>query len=115
MLRAALIEWMKDIPLVVAPVGATPAFAHGTRRIETDGQSMSVFRAFGYSQTYNAYGLPSVSIPAARTREGLPIGVQIIGRPFEEEAVLAAALLVEEALGGWQPPAALSLEGHNPL
>ncbi|MBA3767777.1 MAG: amidase, partial [Acidobacteria bacterium] len=89
--------------------------AHGTRRIETGGQSTSVFRAFGYSQTYNVYGLPSVSLPAARTRDGLPIGVQIIGRPFEEEAVLAAAFVVEEALGGWQPPPALSPEGHNPL
>lgn len=114
-LRTALVKWMDEIPLIVAPVGATPAFAHGTRRIETGGQSTSVFRAFGYSQTYNVYGLPSVSIPAARTREGLPIGVQIIGRPFEEEAVLAAALIVEEALGGWQPPPALSPEGHNPL
>jgi Asp-tRNA(Asn)/Glu-tRNA(Gln) amidotransferase A subunit family amidase len=46
----------------------------------------------------------------------LPIGVQIIGRPFEEEAVLAAALIVEEALGGWRmPPVALSPVGHNPL
>jgi Asp-tRNA(Asn)/Glu-tRNA(Gln) amidotransferase A subunit family amidase len=46
----------------------------------------------------------------------LPIGVQIIGRPFEEEAVLAAAFLVEEALGGWQQPQrALSPAGHNPL
>ena len=114
--RAALVRWMDEIPLIVAPVGATHAFAHGTRRIETGGQSMSVFRAFGYAQTYNVYGLPSVSVPAARTGMGLPIGVQIIGRPFEEEAVLAAAFLVEEALGGWQPPpAALSPEGHNPL
>jgi amidase len=113
--RAALVEWMEEIPLIVAPVGATPAFAHGTRRIETGGQSLSVFRAFGYSQTYNVFGLPSVCVPAARTEMGLPIGVQIIGRPFEEETVLAAAQVVEEALGGWQPPPALSLEGYNPL
>lgn len=113
--RAALVKWMDDIPLIIAPVGATHAFTHGTRRIETDGQSTSVFRAFGYSQTYNVYGLPSVSIPAGRTSGGLPIGVQIIGRPFEEEAVLAAAFVIEEALGGWQPPPALSLHRHNPL
>jgi Asp-tRNA(Asn)/Glu-tRNA(Gln) amidotransferase A subunit family amidase len=113
--RAALVQWMEEIPLIVAPVGAMPAFAHGTRRIETGGQNLSVFRAFGYAQTYNVFGLPSVCVPAARTLEGLPIGVQIIGRPFEEEAVLAAAQVVEEALGGWQQPPALSLEGHNPL
>jgi Asp-tRNA(Asn)/Glu-tRNA(Gln) amidotransferase A subunit family amidase len=50
-------------------------------------------------------GLPSVSVPAGRTREGLPIGVQIIGRPFAESTVLAAASILEESLGGWaQPP-----------
>jgi aspartyl-tRNA(Asn)/glutamyl-tRNA(Gln) amidotransferase subunit A len=45
-------------------------------------------------------------VPAWRTGAGLPVGVQIVGRPFEEESVLAAAHVVEEALGGWQPPPA---------
>lgn len=102
--RAALVEWMKETPLLLAPVGAAPAFEHGARRIEAGGQSLKVFRAFGYSQTFNVYGLPAVSVPAGRSLEGLPIGVQIIGRPFEDEAVLVAASVVEEALGGWQPP-----------
>jgi len=47
------------------------------------------------------FGLPSVVVPAGRTLSGLPIGVQIIGRPYEERTVLAAAKLIEEALGGW--------------
>ena len=46
--------------------------------------------------------------PAGHSIEGLPIGVQIIGRPFAEEVVLAAAAIIEETLGGWQmPPARL--------
>jgi Asp-tRNA(Asn)/Glu-tRNA(Gln) amidotransferase A subunit family amidase len=115
-LRAALVEWMNETPLIVAPVGASHAFEHGARRLEVGGQTMSIFRAFGYSQTFNVFGLPVVCVPAGRSPEGLPIGVQIIGRPFQEEAVLAAALIVEEALGGWQmPPVALSPAGHNPL
>ncbi|HEX8137785.1 MAG TPA: amidase [Pyrinomonadaceae bacterium] len=103
-LRFRLVEWMKETPLVVAPVGATHAFEHGARRVAAGGQSLSVFRAFSYSQTFNVYGLPVVSVPAGRTSEGLPIGVQIIGRPFEEEVILRAASIVEEALGGWQRP-----------
>jgi Asp-tRNA(Asn)/Glu-tRNA(Gln) amidotransferase A subunit family amidase len=119
-LRAALVEWMKQTPLILAPVGATHAFEHGARRVEVSGRMWSVFRAFSYSQTFNVFGLPAVSVPAGRSPEGLPIGVQIVGRPFEEAAVLAAAAVVEEALGGWQPPPllpllALSPEGHNPL
>lgn len=120
-LRGALLEWMNDVPLIVAPVGATHAFEHGARRLSVGGQNVSVFRAFSYSQTFNVYGLPSVCVPAGRAQEdGMPLGVQIVGRPFEEELVLAAAAVVEEALGGWQapapaPPPALSPEGQNPL
>jgi amidase len=104
-LCAGLVQWMNTTPLIIAPVGATPAFEHGARRVEVGGKSLSIFRAFGYSRISNVFGLPSVSIPAGRTREGLPIGVQIIGRPFAESAVLAAASILEESLGGWvQPP-----------
>jgi len=103
-LREDLLRWMKTTPLIVAPVGSVPAFRHGARRVEVNGQSVSIFRAFSYSQTFNVFGLPSVVVPAGRSLEGLPIGVQIIGRPFEEVTVLAAAAMVEEVLGGWQRP-----------
>lgn len=103
-LRQTLIKWMETTSLILAPVGAGPAFAHGARRLEIAGESISVFRAFSYSQAFNVFDLPSVVVPAGRSREGLPIGVQIIGRPLEERAVLAAASIVEAELGGWQPP-----------
>ncbi len=107
-LREELLEWMKQTPLIIAPVGAVSAYPHDTRRVTVGDSSQSVFRCFSYAQTYNVFGLPCVSIPAGRTRENLPVGVQIIGRPFMEEEVLAAAAIIEEALGGWQPPANLS-------
>ena len=44
-LRAALIEWMKDTPLIIAPVGSSAAFAHGARMIEIEGRAKSLFRA----------------------------------------------------------------------
>jgi Asp-tRNA(Asn)/Glu-tRNA(Gln) amidotransferase A subunit family amidase len=101
---------MDVTPLIVAPVGAVAAFEHGARKVRSGEQQLSVFRAFSYSQTFNVFGLPSVSVPAGRTREGLPVGVQIVGGPFAEEAVLAAAAIVEAALGGWMPPTALLAE-----
>jgi amidase len=107
-LRAALVEWMKETPLIISPVGAMPAYEHGARKVEVESEDISIFRAFSYAQTYNVFGLPAVSVPAGRTPEGLPVGVQIIGRPFAEESLLAAARIVEDALGGWQmPPLAL--------
>jgi Asp-tRNA(Asn)/Glu-tRNA(Gln) amidotransferase A subunit family amidase len=103
-LREELLQWMKTTPLILAPVGSTPAFAHGTGRVQVNDKSISVFRAFSYSQAFNVFGLPSVVVPAGRTADGLPIGVQIIGRPLEERTVLAVAALIEKALGGWQVP-----------
>ncbi len=103
-LREELLRWMKTTPLIVAPVGAVPAFDHGTKRIVVGDNSFSVFRAFGYSQAFNVFGLPSVCVRAGQSAEGLPIGVQIVGRPNEEKTILAAAAIIEEALGGWRRP-----------
>jgi Asp-tRNA(Asn)/Glu-tRNA(Gln) amidotransferase A subunit family amidase len=103
-LRATLLEWMDATPLIVAPVGATHAFKHDAHKLTVGGQTFSSFRAFSYSQAFNVFDLPSVCVPAGRSHEGFPIGVQIIGCPGDEETVLAAALIVEEAFGGWQPP-----------
>lgn len=103
-LLASLLKWMEETPFILAPVGATPAFAHGARRVKVGDDVLSVHRAFDYSRAVNALGLPSVSVPVLRTREGLPVGVQIIGRPFAEEPLLAVASILEEALGGWIEP-----------
>ena len=93
---------MDTTPLIVCPVGATPAFAHDVHKVTIGGQSVNTFRAFSYSQTFNVFDLPAATVPAGRSAEGLPIGVQIVGRPNEEAMVLAAAAMVEEALGDCQ-------------
>jgi Asp-tRNA(Asn)/Glu-tRNA(Gln) amidotransferase A subunit family amidase len=98
-LREDLLRWMKGTQLILAPVGATVAFAHGSRRVDVEGKSISQFRAFSYSQTFNVFGLPSVAVPAGQTANGLPVGVQIVGRPFAERTVLSAATIIEEAFG----------------
>ncbi|HEX3227811.1 MAG TPA: amidase family protein, partial [Pyrinomonadaceae bacterium] len=93
------LSWMKTTPLILAPVGAVPAFEHGADRLRVNQESISTFRAFSYSQTFNVFGLPAISVPVWRSSAGLPIGVQIVGRPFEEETVLAAAAIIEQAVG----------------
>ncbi|MGI9108292.1 MAG: amidase [Pyrinomonadaceae bacterium] len=116
-LRAELLAWMRETPLLIAPVGAVPAFIHGARKVEVGDRQFNTFRAFSYAHVSNVFGLPAASVPAGRTRANLPIGVQIIGRPFQERLVLAAARVVEAACGGWQLAAALTLPsgGDNPL
>jgi Asp-tRNA(Asn)/Glu-tRNA(Gln) amidotransferase A subunit family amidase len=98
-LRAELVEWMSDVPILICPVGATPAYPHDTLKVEVNGTTMGTFRAFSYSQAFNVFDLPVVTIPAGRSKYGLPIGVQIVGRPFEEEVVLRVAETVSDVLG----------------
>jgi Asp-tRNA(Asn)/Glu-tRNA(Gln) amidotransferase A subunit family amidase len=95
-LRQELVQWMETTPIIVAPVGATPAFAHDTLKVTVRGVTMGTFRAFSYAQTFNVFDLPVVTVPAGKSKEGLPIGVQIAGLPFAEEMVLAAAEIVEK-------------------
>jgi Asp-tRNA(Asn)/Glu-tRNA(Gln) amidotransferase A subunit family amidase len=115
--RAELLRWMEETPLFVAPVGAVPAFLHEEYgRVEVNGRTVPTFRAFAYAHAANVFDLPAACVPAGLTRAGLPVGVQIVGRPYEERRVLAAARVVEEALGGWRPPPErLPNAGANPL
>jgi Asp-tRNA(Asn)/Glu-tRNA(Gln) amidotransferase A subunit family amidase len=97
-LREELLRWMETTPLIIAPVGATPAYPHDTLKVTVGGTTMGTFRAFSYAQAFNVFDLPVVTIPAGRSNDGLPIGVQVVGRPFAEEMVLRAAEIIEEAI-----------------
>jgi aspartyl-tRNA(Asn)/glutamyl-tRNA(Gln) amidotransferase subunit A len=55
----------------------------------------------------NLAGLPGISVPAGLSRDGLPLGLQLIGRPFDEATVLRAAAVLEEAAGFDALPARL--------
>jgi Asp-tRNA(Asn)/Glu-tRNA(Gln) amidotransferase A subunit family amidase len=97
-LREELVDWMQTTPIIVAPVGATPAYAHDTLKVTVNGVTMGTFKAFSYAQTFNVFDLPVVTVPAGRSNDGLPIGVQIVGRPFAEDMILTAAEIVQEAI-----------------
>lgn len=103
-LREEVLGWLSQTPLIVAPVGATPAYDHDTLKVRVGDSTFGNFKAFSYSQTFNVFDLPVVTVPAGSTSEGLPIGVQIIAKPNDERLLLAAARIIEEALGGWRRP-----------
>lgn len=108
--RARILKAMEDVPVILSPVSSAPAFKHGegTWRSEPGkGQTekMSGFReTMRHSQWLNLAGLPGLSIPITISREGLPIGVQLIGRPNEEEHLFTIAESLELARGPWQHP-----------
>ncbi len=99
--RAHILDTMSDTPILLSPVCAAPAFRHG----EGNWNPRTGYRnTMRHSQWLNLAGFPGVSIPMGQSPEGLPIGVQLIGRPFEDEFVLAVAEQLEAARGAWQPP-----------
>ena len=57
-----------------------------------------------FCQWLNLAGLPGLSLPLGRSPEGLPINIQLIARPHEEELLLAVAAQLEHSRGPWQPP-----------
>jgi len=97
-LREELLQWMETTPIIIAPVGATPAYLHDTLKVTVRGSTFGTFKAFSYAQTFSVFDLPVVTVPAGKSNDGLPIGVQIAGPPFAEETILAAAEIVEKSM-----------------
>ena len=103
-LERAVCAWLETNHIAVCPISATPAFPIGTEVVEIDGQEYEEIDLFAMSTYVNAMSLPAAAVPVGRTAEGLPIGVQVIGRRYREMEVLAVAKELETALGGWIKP-----------
>jgi Asp-tRNA(Asn)/Glu-tRNA(Gln) amidotransferase A subunit family amidase len=102
--RGRVLAQMRECPVLLCPVASIPAFKHGERSWKIDGQTVQYLDAWSYTEWFNLLGMPAAVVPVGRSSEGLPIGVQIITRPWEEELALAIAAAIEEECGGWQRP-----------
>src|SRR5882762_7951277 len=101
LLRADILRQMQDTPILLSPVSTSPAFRHGQGNYFPSTGYRDTMR---FSQWLNLTGFPGASVPVTLSNEGLPIGVQVIGRPFEDELVLAVAEAIEQARGPWLVP-----------
>lgn len=104
MVRHRVLAEMRAVPILLCPACAVPAFRHGEREWMVDGQIVRYLDAMRYTQWFNLFAAPAAVVPVSRSTDGLPIGVQIAGRPFEDEAVLAVAAAVESEFGYQAPP-----------
>src|SRR6202451_2653678 len=103
-LRERLLRQMETFPILLCPACAVPAFRHGEREWMVQGRKVEYLKAMSYSQWFNLLGNPAAVVPVGCSPEGLPIGVQIVGRPWDDEAVLAVAAKIEAATGGFRRP-----------
>jgi amidase len=94
--RSRLLRWFARFDAIVCPAMPQPAIRHG--------ESNEAWFGDTYSDVHNLTGWPAAVVRGGTSLKGLPIGVQIVGRPWREDVALAAARVVEAASGGWQRP-----------
>lgn len=109
LLRAKTLEEMSDYPVLLCPVASIPAFRPGERSWTVEGHTVNYLDAVRHTQWFNVLAAPAAVVPVGRSPEGLPIGVQIVARPFEDEIALGMAAVIDAAFGYRPPPFALAL------
>src|SRR5581483_3795229 len=83
------------VDAILTPTTPGPAFALG----EKSGDPVEMYLNDIFTVTVNMAGLPGMSVPAGLSSEGTPLGLQLIGRPFDEETLFRTARVIEEAAG----------------
>jgi aspartyl-tRNA(Asn)/glutamyl-tRNA(Gln) amidotransferase subunit A len=82
---------------------ATPSAAFGIADQDMNADPVKMYLNDIFTVTVNMAGLPGIAVPAGLDERGLPLGLQLIGRPFEEETLFRAAAIIEKAAGRFEP------------
>ncbi|HEY1804532.1 MAG TPA: amidase [Terracidiphilus sp.] len=104
LLRAKTWAEMREYSVLLCPVASIPALRHSERTWTIDGTPVEYLDAMRFTQWFNALSCPAAVVPVGASPEGMPIGVQIAARPFEDEVALGIAAVVDAAFG-YRPPA----------
>jgi aspartyl-tRNA(Asn)/glutamyl-tRNA(Gln) amidotransferase subunit A len=101
-----------QVDVVITPTEPMTAWKKGNEIVRIGEQNESVLAAsWRLTYPFNLTGLPAISVPCGFDKEGMPIGLQIAGRPFDEASVLRCASAVERLLDLKQRP----LMAHDAL
>ncbi|MFI0485315.1 amidase [Actinomadura sp. 9N215] len=102
MLRRQLSVFTDRYPLVLTPVSGEPPFPMGSDAKSVERTAELMGRQWPL-MSVPVLGFPALGVPATRSAGGAPVGVQVIGRPFEDDAVFAAAEVIEARAGFTTP------------
>src|SRR6266404_6639252 len=103
-LRIKIFAQMRDYPVLLCPVASIPAFRHGERSWQVEGKTVRYLDAWSYTEWFNLLGTPAAVVPVGKSPEGLPIAVQIVAHPWEEELVISVAAALEAQCGCYPHP-----------
>jgi Asp-tRNA(Asn)/Glu-tRNA(Gln) amidotransferase A subunit family amidase len=101
-----MLEDMAEFPVLLCPACSIPAFRHGERHWQIDGRTVGYLDVMRYTQWFNLLAAPAVVVPVDRSAEGLPIGVQVAARPFEDELAMTIASVIGREFPFVAPPIA---------
>lgn len=99
LLRSKFLAEISEFPVLLCPVASVPAFRHDEREWIIDGKPVKYLDAVRHTQWFNALAMPAAVVPVLSSPEGLPIGVQIAARPFEDETALGVATIIDAEFG----------------
>ena len=96
LVRMRIFEQMEEFPVLVCPVASIPAFRHGERSWRIAEKEVNYLDSWSYCEWFNLLGMPGAVVPVTQSAEGLPIGIQVVARSWQEELVLSIAHAIEE-------------------
>lgn len=106
-----MMNFMRNADVIICPVATDAAGLYNGKTaptsIEMPTKKLDLAYDLTYNLPFNITGWPALSIRCGTSKEGLPIGVQIIAKAWREDIVLAVAQQVEKLFGGWQAPQGL--------
>ena len=102
-------SFFKEWDVLICPITATPAFKHdhgqyGSRTLEVNGETVPYFQQLFWAGIATLSYLPSTVFPTGLSKDGLPIGLQVIGAEFDDNTTMEFARLMAEEIGGFQAP-----------
>jgi aspartyl-tRNA(Asn)/glutamyl-tRNA(Gln) amidotransferase subunit A len=90
----------KGVHAMLTPATPSAAFGLGEKG---GADPLEMYLNDVFTVTVNMAGLPGISVPAALDSQGLPLGLQLIGRPFDEETLFSLGQVIEQAAGSFKP------------
>ena len=105
LLREDLVRFFGTHDLLLCPTSPSPAHPHDAEELVIDGEHVHGRNSLRATVPFDLTGSPAVTVPVDWSQDGLPIGVQLVGRHFDEATVLHAAAALEEVhASGRRPP-----------
>jgi len=95
------LAWANGVDAILTP--ATPSAAFGVADQDLHADPVKMYLNDIFTVTVNMAGLPGISVPAGLDKEGLPLGLQLIGKPFDEATLFQVGQVIEDAAGSFEP------------